>query len=61
MVELLFWLILGACCAGLEFLPTSEDSAACRGFSDASVVSISVDHQVSEAIKNKKIIKTKDY
>jgi hypothetical protein len=31
---------------GLEFLPTSEESAACRGFSDASVVSISVDHQV---------------
>jgi hypothetical protein len=34
-------------CPGLEFLPTGEDSAACRGFSDASVVSISVDHQVS--------------
>jgi len=31
---------------GLEFLPTSEESAPCRGFSDASVVSISVDHQV---------------
>jgi len=31
---------------GLEFLPTSEESAPSRGFSDASVVSISVDHQV---------------
>ena len=31
---------------GLEFLPTSEDTEALRGFTDASVVSISVDHQV---------------
>jgi len=31
---------------GLEFLPTGEESAACRGFHEASVVSISVDHQV---------------
>ena len=31
---------------GLEFLPCGEDSDAIRGFSDASVVSISVDHQV---------------
>jgi len=31
---------------GLEFLPCGEDSDAVRGFSDASVVSISVDHQV---------------
>jgi len=31
---------------GLEFLPTGEESAPCRGFSEASVVSISVDHQV---------------
>ena len=27
-------------------MPTSEESAPSRGFSDASVVSISVDHQV---------------
>ncbi|XP_023346475.1 general transcriptional corepressor tupA [Eurytemora carolleeae] len=31
---------------GLEFLPTGEESAPARGFTDASVVSISVDHQV---------------
>jgi len=31
---------------GLEFLPTGEESAPCRGFSEASVVSISVDRQV---------------
>jgi len=31
---------------GLEFLPTSVETDAIRGFSDASVVSISVDHQV---------------
>jgi hypothetical protein len=31
---------------GLEFLPTSEETEAARGFTDASVVSISVDHQV---------------
>lgn len=31
---------------GLEFLPCGEESDAVRGFSDASVVSISVDHQV---------------
>ena len=31
---------------GLEFLPTSEETDAIRGFSDASVVSISVDHLV---------------
>ena len=31
---------------GLEFLPCGEESDAIRGFSDASVVSISVDHQV---------------
>jgi len=31
---------------GLEFLPTTEESAACRGFREASVVSVSVDHQV---------------
>jgi len=31
---------------GLEFMPTSEESAPSRGFSDASIVSISVDHQV---------------
>lgn len=31
---------------GLEFLPTSEASAVIRGFREASVVSISVDHQV---------------
>merc|ERR1712083_968448 len=31
---------------GLEFLPTSEETEAIRGFSDASVVSISVDNQV---------------
>jgi len=31
---------------GLEFMPTCEESAPARGFSDASVVSISVDHQV---------------
>ena len=31
---------------GLEFLPTSEETDAIRGFTDASVVSISVDHQV---------------
>ena len=32
--------------SGLEFLPTGEESAPARGFTDASVVSISVDHQV---------------
>lgn len=31
---------------GLEFLPTGEESAPCRGFSEASIVSISVDRQV---------------
>ena len=31
---------------GLEFLPTSDANEVVRGFSDASVVSISVDHQV---------------
>lgn len=31
---------------GLEFLPTSIETEALRGFSDASVVSISVDHQI---------------
>lgn len=31
---------------GLEFLPTGEETAPCRGFHEASVVSISVDHQV---------------
>jgi len=32
--------------SGLEFLPTGEESAPARGFTDASVVSISVDNQV---------------
>lgn len=31
---------------GIEFLPTSEESAACRGLHEASLVSVSVDHQV---------------
>lgn len=31
---------------GLEFLPTTPETDAIRGFSDCSVVSISVDHQV---------------
>ena len=31
---------------GLEFLATTEESEAIRGFSDCSVISISVDHQV---------------
>ncbi len=31
---------------GLEFLPTTPDTDAIRGYSDASVVSISVDNQV---------------
>jgi len=31
---------------GLEFLPSSDTSAVVRGFREASVVSISVDHQV---------------
>jgi len=31
---------------GLEFLPTSEEADVIRGYSDASVVSISVDHQI---------------
>jgi len=31
---------------GLEFLPTGEQSAVCRAFKEASVISISVDHQV---------------
>ena len=31
---------------GLEFLPTTEETEAIRGFSDASVVSISIDNQV---------------
>ena len=31
---------------GLEFLPTGEQAAICRAFKEASVVSISVDHQV---------------
>jgi len=31
---------------GLEFLPTGEESAACRGMHEASLVSVSVDHQV---------------
>ena len=30
----------------MEFLPTSEESAACRGLHEASLVSVSVDHQV---------------
>jgi len=30
----------------LEFLPTGEESAPCRGFSEASLVSVSVDHLV---------------
>ena len=34
---------------GLEFLPTSEASAVIRGFREASVVSISVDHQVRQS------------
>ena len=33
---------------GLEFLPTSEASAVIRGFREASVVSISVDHKVRQ-------------
>ena len=32
---------------GMEFLPTTEQSAICRAFKEASVVSISVDHQVN--------------
>ena len=32
--------------SGLEFLPTSEESSACRGLHEASLVSVSVDHQV---------------
>ena len=32
---------------GLEFLPTSDEAAPCRAFREASVISISVDHQVS--------------
>lgn len=31
---------------GLEWLPTTEESAACRGLHEASIVSVSVDHQV---------------
>jgi len=31
---------------GLEFLPTSDEAAPCRAFREASVISISVDHQV---------------
>merc|ERR1719397_301811 len=31
---------------GLEFLPTTEQAAICRAFKEASVISISVDHQV---------------
>lgn len=31
---------------GLEFLPTAEEADVIRGYSDASVVSISVDHQI---------------
>jgi hypothetical protein len=31
---------------GLEFLSTSDEVEMVRGFTDASVVSISVDHQV---------------
>ena len=31
---------------GLEFLPTGEQAAICRAFKEASVISISVDHQV---------------
>jgi hypothetical protein len=31
---------------GLEFLPTTEEADVIRGYSDASVVSISVDHQI---------------
>ena len=31
---------------GMEFLPTTEQSAICRAFKEASVISISVDHQV---------------
>jgi len=36
----------GTFITGLEFLPTTPETDAIRGFSDASVVSISVDHQV---------------
>lgn len=36
----------GTFITGLEFLPTSLETDPIRGFSDASVVSISVDHQV---------------
>ena len=36
---------------GLEFLPTTEQGAICRAFKEASVVSISVDHQVSCNLK----------
>ena len=31
---------------GLEFLPTGEEGSACRGLQEASLISISVDHQV---------------
>lgn len=31
---------------GLEFLPTDSESAPCRGLHEASLVSVSVDHQV---------------
>merc|ERR1711994_573948 len=36
----------GTFITGLEFLHTTPETDAIRGFSDASVVSISVDHQV---------------
>ena len=38
-------------CSGLEFLPTSEESSACRGLHEASLVSVSVDHQVDDPTK----------
>ena len=38
---------------GLEFLPTTEQGAICRAFKEASVVSISVDHQVNGEWKTK--------
>ena len=35
---------------GLEFLSSSDTAAVVRGFREASVVSISVDHQVSASV-----------
>ena len=37
---------------GLEFLSSSDTAAVVRGFREASVVSISVDHQVSVCKQN---------